>query len=134
MTTADDPIGAIEVRLSGMSGKHDGLKLLDKNGDPVPKCTLSFSYKISADIAPAATLSIKNMKAFSIKNGKQDPYLVFKLLECGDIEQVAKTAVGVPMEGGVPIILNAHSPKGHKVKHAAHGSHQRRHRPMLAGR
>ena len=82
-----------------MTAKHEKLKLLvprkkrvDKDGKPVAPCTISFTHKISADVPPAATLTIKNIKAYDVKKGRQDPYLVFKLMECGDIEQVARTS------------------------------------------
>jgi len=45
-------------------------------------------------------------------------------------QEISKTAIGVLMEGGVPILLNNHSPKGHKVRH----SQKNMRRPMLAAR
>lgn len=93
LTTSDDKLGCAEVKLDGTSGKMAAVGL---GGE----CTMSFGYAITPGVPPAATLTIRAVKAFNVPDkdkkkasGGSDPYLRFSLLECGDLDEVARTTV-----------------------------------------
>ena len=97
MTSANDMLGTAQLRLTGTSGAHDALALTDSGGGST-SCTISFKYSLSSRVAPAATLTLRRIRAFDVPDKDvrpgskgSDPYLSFKLLECGDLEMVART-------------------------------------------
>ena len=98
LTDADDPLGAAELTLEGGSGEQEKLAMTATGS--YPGFTVSFKYEISSVIAPYATLQISGVKAANVKDGKQDPYLVFKLLEVGDLDERCQT----------PAIVNTSDP------------------------
>ena len=110
LTTSDDVLGVAEVRLSGESGSikdcnlgtvegtSTALQLNPFNsGGAVDGFTISFDYALTKWVSPAATLTINNIKAFGVPEGGDkgsgaDPYLRFKLLECGDLDEAVRTS------------------------------------------
>ena len=97
MTSANEMLGTAQVRLVGMSGAHNALALADCRAGST-SCTISFKYSLSSRVTPAATLTLRRIKAFDVPDQDvwagskgSDTYLSFKLLECGDLDVGAKT-------------------------------------------
>ena len=99
MTTSDDVLGQVDVQLAGGAALNVPTERTVTLSDPSGKYRdfdLSFSWVLSDVVPPPSTLSITRVKANGVgKKGMQDPYIMFKLLECGDLLQMARLSTKV---------------------------------------
>jgi len=93
LTDEDDRLGSAVITLDGGSGTVSRAALKGCAG--FADCAVTFSYELTTEIAPAATLTLSGVSARDVPSGmdvssgtgykKAAPYLKFILLEVGDL-------------------------------------------------
>jgi len=100
VTTSDDCIGQAEVRLAAgaTSGEQQSVEMIDPTGKHAP-FQMAFEWELRDEVPPASILVLSDIKVKSNLrdtdskrgSGGSDAYVVFRLLECGDLHLQTQT-------------------------------------------